>query len=422
MRRLQLPSLVEVDLLKPEGAVSLGPRIVSEIARGVTILQRLEAGGIPDRLSRFREEFEQRYGTREVPLVEALDEEHGIGFESFRSPRGAASLLASVAFPDGSESDGDEVAEWTARDAFLLEKLLEVTRDDSVELRLSSSDLEHLSARRPDPLPDAFHAMVAVATASDEAADRGEFRVHLKHVRGPSGATYLGRLCHADTSLRDRIQGHLRAEEQHRPDAVFAEVVHFPGGRVSNLRPVLRGYEIPYLGRSGAPSSRQIPVTDLHLSMNEGRVVLRSRRLDREVIPRLTSAHNHSQRSVRMYRFLCALGGSGGVVATGMGLGAVVRRPVPAEGHHGEDRPRPGAMESDRRRATAAGQDQRGPGAIRCGPGVAGAAEPAPLRGPGRRRSRAGARPRQHPLRSGIGRPGAQEPDLRPRRAVPGPR
>ncbi|MGH9022926.1 MAG: thiopeptide-type bacteriocin biosynthesis protein, partial [Acidimicrobiia bacterium] len=96
-----------------------------------------------------------------------------------------------------------------------------------------------------------------------------------------------------------------------RPDAVFAEVVHVPGGRVSNLRPVLRDYEIPYLGRSGALSTRQISVTDLHLSIRQDRVVLRSQRLDREVIPRLTSAHNYSQRSVRMYRFLGALGEQG---------------------------------------------------------------------------------------------------------------
>jgi thiopeptide-type bacteriocin biosynthesis protein len=72
-------------------------------------------------------------------------------------------------------------------------------------------------------------------------------------------------------------------------------------------RPVLRDYEIPYLGRSGAPADRQIPITDLLVSVRDGRIVLRSRRLEREVMPRLTAAHNEEWRNLGVYRFLCAL-------------------------------------------------------------------------------------------------------------------
>jgi thiopeptide-type bacteriocin biosynthesis protein len=70
---------------------------------------------------------------------------------------------------------------------------------------------------------------------------------------------------------------------------------------------VLRKYEIPYLGRSGAPADRQLPVTDLLVSVRGDRIVLRSRRLGREVVPRLTTAHNYSWRSLGLYRFLCRL-------------------------------------------------------------------------------------------------------------------
>src|SRR6185295_7783108 len=92
-------------------------------------------------------------------------------------------------------------------------------------------------------------------------------------------------------------------------EAVFAEIVHLPEGRIGNIaaRPVLRAYEIPYLGCSGAALDRQIPVTDLRVAVRGGRVRLRSERLGREVIPRLTCAHNFSRRSLGLYRFLCAL-------------------------------------------------------------------------------------------------------------------
>jgi lantibiotic biosynthesis protein len=85
--------------------------------------------------------------------------------------------------------------------------------------------------------------------------------------------------------------------------------VHLPDGRIGNTmcRPVLRDYEIPYLGRSGAPADRQIPVTDLLVSVRAGRIVLRSRRLEREVVPRLSTAHNEDWRNLGVYRFLWAL-------------------------------------------------------------------------------------------------------------------
>jgi thiopeptide-type bacteriocin biosynthesis protein len=131
----------------------------------------------------------------------------------------------------------------------------------------------------------------------------------LHSASGPSGARLLGRFCHADDELRRLVRAHLAAEEAVHQDRVFAEIVHLPEGRVGNIlcRPVLRGYEIPYLGRSGAPADRQLPLSDLLVSVRDERIVLRSRRLGREVVPRLTTAHNHVTRGLGVYRFLCAL-------------------------------------------------------------------------------------------------------------------
>src|SRR5262249_37695604 len=88
-------------------------------------------------------------------------------------------------------------------------------------------------------------------------------------------------------------------------------------------RPILRDYEIPYLGRSGAPPERQIPVTDLRVSLAAGQVVLRSARLGCRVIPRLSSAHNYAFRSLGVYKFLCALQGQGTAAALGWDWGVL---------------------------------------------------------------------------------------------------
>ncbi|HEX6184230.1 MAG TPA: lantibiotic dehydratase [Pyrinomonadaceae bacterium] len=300
--------LFHVDMTKPMSAASLGTAPLKEIQRGTDLLHRLSRSR-QDGLSRFREAFSARYGDREVPLVEALDEEMGIGYESAHgSTAEVAPLLRDLAFPPTAAEDSATV---DGRHAVLLHKLARALTLGSYEVELGPEDLKEMEAETPLPLPDAFAACVVLAATSEAAVARGDFRVVMKSISGPSGAVFLGRFCHDDETLREQVERHLRAEEALAPDAVFAEVVHLPGEEwLGNIlrRPSLRKYEIPFLGLSGAPAECQIPVTDLLVSVSDGRVLLRSARLGREVIPRLTSAHYYDHpQLLGTYRFLCAL-------------------------------------------------------------------------------------------------------------------
>jgi thiopeptide-type bacteriocin biosynthesis protein len=302
---VQLGRLFQVDMVKPVVSASVGPAVLDEIRRGVALLHRLARRPREDRLARFREAFVSRYEGREVPLVEALDEDTGIGLDTLTGAAAeASSLLDGLTLPEA----GEEKARWGRREALLLRKLGEALAGGAGEVVLTPRDVDEMAEPDPPPLPDAFAVLAAVAAGSEAALAGGDFRVLLAGGAGPSGARLLGRFCHADPDLHRRVQEHLRAEEALQPDAVFAEVVHLPEGRLGNVlaRPVLRTYEIPYLGRAGVPAGRQIPVTDLHVSVAGGRFLLRSARLGRRVIPRLTSAHNF-HTSHGLYRFLCAL-------------------------------------------------------------------------------------------------------------------
>jgi thiopeptide-type bacteriocin biosynthesis protein len=300
----ELARLFQVDLTKPAPDLSLGAAVIAEIERGLEILHRTARPETRNSLDTFRDRFVERYEEAEVPLVEVLDEEIGIGFEASSDP-GGEPLLEGLATPLGAPAAG----EWLPRDAFLLGKLVDALRRGDAEIVLDGADIAALETETPPPLSDALEVFARLAAPSAEAVDRGDFRLWLQSVGGAPGARLLGRFCHADPELQRHVEAHLRAEEALRPDAVFAEIVHLPEGRLGNIlsRPVLRDYEIPYLGRSGAPLDRQIPVTDLRVAVRGGRVVLRSARLGREVIPRLTTAHNFTLRSQGIYRFLCTL-------------------------------------------------------------------------------------------------------------------
>ncbi|HEX2295887.1 MAG TPA: lantibiotic dehydratase [Actinomycetota bacterium] len=303
-------SFFQTDMVTALDAATIGPRVVDEIRRATAAVQRFAGKSSTGSLERWRAEFLARYETREVPLVEALDEESGIGFLPSTSPGSDASpLVRGLVWPQEPDDSGNT----GPRFAHLMRRLLDCTARGDRELVLDDGDMDVLAAREHGETPDAFSVLVTIAARSAEAVDRGDFRLLLHGASGPSGARLMGRFCHADPAVDEAVREHLRAEEALRPEIVFAEIVHLPEGRSGNIlaRPVLRGHEIPFLGRSGAPPARQIPVTDLTVSVEGQKVVLRSRTLGREVAPRLASAQNYTLRSLGIYRFLCTVQAQG---------------------------------------------------------------------------------------------------------------
>jgi thiopeptide-type bacteriocin biosynthesis protein len=300
-----LARLFQIDLVKPAPKATLGKAVLAEIARGVEVLHRLQTPATKDELTHFRDRFVKRYEGREVPVLEALDEEDGVGFASGSE---ATPLLEGLHLSPAP----DESAPWGEPERLLIRKLSEALQDNAHEVILTKDDLDEITSGHPPPLPGAFAAMVTIVASSESALTQGNFRVVLGGASGPSGARLLGRFCHADEQLRKHVEKHLGAEEALHPDAVFAEIVHLPEGRSGFLcRPALRTYEIPYLGHASVNLSEQIDVAELTVSVREERIVLRSAKLGREVIPRMTNSHNYRMSTLGVYKFLCALQSQG---------------------------------------------------------------------------------------------------------------
>ncbi len=289
---------LQVDLARPAGDARVPTELARELVRGAEILAGLAPAPAHAALERFRADFLDRYGDGTAPLVEVLDEESGIGFESTDASRAANSPLLRGVAPARRKQAG----KMTCHDGHghLLRRLAGARL---AELELDGADLEAL--RRPEArLPSAFAVVGTIVDGSDARR-----RLHVSAFAGPSGARLLGRFCNLDADIERLVREHVGAEERLAPDAIFAEIVHLPEGRVGNIicRPSLRAHEIPFLGRSGAPAERQIGVTDLLVRVVGERVVLWSASRDREVVPRLSTAHNYAGYGIATYRFLASL-------------------------------------------------------------------------------------------------------------------
>ncbi|BDU72783.1 lantibiotic dehydratase [Mesoterricola silvestris] len=295
--------LFQVDLHKPSEELHLGPEVRRALEEAVERLRLITPHRRESPLDRFRDAFRERYGTRAVPLLEALDAEAGIGFGP-KPPPGldGSPLLQGLPFQAAAQADPP----FTARDRHILKRLHFL--GNAPEWALDDADLAILGEPGPRPFPATFSALAALASPSPEALARGDFQVLMESYSGPSGAQLLGRFCLGDPRLASRVEELLRVEEARRPEAVFAEIVHQPDGRIGNIiaRPRLRAFEIPFLGSSGAPLDHQIPPADLTLALEGDRLVLRSIRLGREVVPRMATAHNYAQ-GLPVFRFLAHL-------------------------------------------------------------------------------------------------------------------
>lgn len=282
--------------LCPLGDLTLSAEVADEALRCVQVLSKLSRTH-SDYLASFRQSFLSRYGEREVPLLEALDEEAGIGLNSESVTDDGSGLLDGLPFAAPSPPSS---APWGEQLSYLARRIADTIVDGAMELVLSEHDLERLAFRKPAPIPDTFSMAISIGERD------GSAYIALIGIYEPPSTKLLGRFCHSDQEMLDLVREHIEIEEGLRPDTVFAEVVHAPQARHGNVvtRPALRAYELPLLGRSGAPRAQQIALTDLFVSVRGDKVILRSSALGREVVPRITTAHNFSQVGLPLYRFL----------------------------------------------------------------------------------------------------------------------
>jgi class I lanthipeptide synthase len=291
-----LAEALHVLLRKPSASMSIDDATARSIFEGADLLRRMFGDEDRDSLQVFRERFLARYEMRFVPLLEALDEELGVGFAGYgNEATDDLPLLHDIHFPAKPR-----FPRWRNAHRILLEKTGRALAVGAMEIDLTRDDVDRMSVENPPPFPDSIATFVTLCGGS---------RILLRGLFGPSGAQFIGRFCCGDPALTEAMRDWLREEERLRPDCVFAEVVMLPDGRDANVvvRPAPRQHEIPFLGHASVPPERRIDASDLLLGVRNGRFVLWSRSLDCEVVPRVTTAHNLRMLGVSLYRLVGAM-------------------------------------------------------------------------------------------------------------------
>lgn len=299
--------LIQTDLFFQHDINTLGRSAVETITSQLAVLFRFATANHSPELDHFKNSFIERFEEQEVPLVLALDAEAGIGYAT---QQGKDDLLPLVEGITPTAAAKDRTITWNhmsklaaklfQRAANTVNGISELTDEDLAQV----AEPVHLNSR----IPSSLFVFGSLLAPDSKAVDNGDFQFALNACTGPSCATLLGRFCHSNPELLDKVKESLKRDEADEEDLVYAEIVHLPEARTGNvlLRPHLRNYEIPFLGKSNMNSAHQITIQDLMISIRNGKVVLRSKSLNKTVIPRLSTAHNFVT-GLPIYRFLCDL-------------------------------------------------------------------------------------------------------------------
>jgi lantibiotic biosynthesis protein len=299
--------LVQTDLFLATTSNTISQSVISDIQEQMTALWKLSTTNKHPDLQQFCKNFSQRYEEQEIPLSIALDTETGIGYGAYTSHYAAyAPLLEDLSA--GSNVPADTIP-WNNMRSFQLRRYIDCLKEQQSEVVLTDDDIDSLSSTAASAIPDSFYLMGSIISESAQAVDRGAYLFDFSSCGGPSAGNLLGRFCHGDPELRTLVQQCLDEEAGNQPDVIYAEIIHLPEARTGNilLRPQLRNYEIVYLGNGSVSVDRQLPVTDLMVSVQQDQIILRSKKFNKRVIPRLSTAHNFTTGCLPVYKFLCDL-------------------------------------------------------------------------------------------------------------------
>lgn len=268
----------------------LDNQICSDINLAVSVLQKISPAYPSENLINFVQKFTARYEDQEIPIMQVLDTESGIGYvQKKKSPNSNQNSL-----------------KWGIHESLLYSKLQDCLLNKQMEIRLDEKDLETLKIKHTqNNLAPSFNALFRVVQ-KDESEGHN---ILVENLGGSSAANILGRFAYSNTQIFDQIRDICIEEERVNPNVVFAEIIHLPQSRVGNilLHPPFRKVEIPYISLSSLPYSNQIQLKDLLISIKNGKIILRSKKLNKVIVPRLSNAHNFSAGSQPVYHFLCDL-------------------------------------------------------------------------------------------------------------------
>ncbi|MES2108578.1 MAG: lantibiotic dehydratase [Bacteroidota bacterium] len=272
-----------------------GPEHQDKLRDGIGALALLSPSGQSAAMSQFISSFQRHFEGQTLALLLALDPEAGIGYQLPETEKNNP-LLETLNIPYRNQPG--QTGAWSAAHSLLMETWL---RDKSASpvIRLNDADLERL---KTTTVPQQLLGMSVLFRTTGN-------KVFIESAGGINAPALMGRFTLADEQIADAARLMAHHLETQNPDLLFAELLHLSDPHTDNInrRAPVYQYEIPVTAVSTLPDANQVQLSDLYISIVNNMVILFSKKHQKLVVPRLTSAYNYSLNKLPLFRFLADL-------------------------------------------------------------------------------------------------------------------
>jgi thiopeptide-type bacteriocin biosynthesis protein len=260
----------------------------------VNCLRLLVPTGQPAALKTFIKDFTRRFEGRKIPLMQALDPDHGIGYGDLSTGGVTPGLLAGIHFLPEKQATSE--VQWSATHQLLMQKWLNT--GPGKPIMLQQADLSALPPSKV-PLPPSISIMFRVT----------EEGLQIEHAGGASALSLIGRFTPFSKEICNVSREIAEQEQKNNPGVIFAEIAQLSDNHIDNVnkRENIYSYEIPINSISIVCREQQLHPSELLVSVREGEIILESAKNGKRVIPRLSSAYNFNHNQLPLFRFLCEL-------------------------------------------------------------------------------------------------------------------
>lgn len=289
-------TILQVDSeLRHHERISIGKDVIKELNDVIIFFLKTcsqQPGGL---LKQFSDAFYERFEEQEVPLLVALDPEIGISYPPNNGQSDSFTLIPKIGKSHRYISNRNVTI-----DVLLLRKLLEMREQNTKELVFREEDLGDINITQK--VPNSLYCFFRIIRR------QGSYCL-LEPIIGVSPTSLIGRFAYMNQDIEDFVRTISKKEQQYINDAVYAEIRHIPSSRIGNINNITHvwDYEILLLTGSEISEKAQIPISDLMLSYRNGELFLRSKKLNKRIIPIVSNAHKYDFDTQPIYKFLCDL-------------------------------------------------------------------------------------------------------------------
>lgn len=294
--------LFQVDTYRNNVTGSLNVKIQHELYDAIKLLTMFSEAPAENNLKNFSIAFYERYGDNSIPLVEAVDNEIGLGY-----PLGEIANNTDLIHGIFRKTNRQQKNSFNKAQLFFIKKFFDAQKDNKTKIEIEESELDTFDTK-VDQLPACSCIFFSYLLGRDDS-----YEIHLKGIGNSAGGNMISRFTKRN-EIYDILSNINKHEAYFYNDRIVAEIVHVPAmTRMANIlnRKNPRDYEIPYVTESGKQQDFQLNIRDLFLKIDQGKLKLFSKKHRKEIVPFLTSAHNYSNMTLPLYKLLCDLQNNG---------------------------------------------------------------------------------------------------------------